>query len=100
MRAAAEGARDLIAEVTDDNVDLADAAVTHDIDLMRQQRTVEDRENRLGTAFREGIHPRAFPGGEDDANHPVIQFSRVTHWPPCIASAPASRVPHRTRGSS
>ena len=61
----------LVAEVADDDVDVGDAAVAHHLDLMREQRPVEDRQDRLGAALGKRIHPRALAGGEDDADHPI-----------------------------
>src|SRR5688500_9317706 len=76
LRPIAEHAGDLIPEMPDDNMDVGDAAVAHHFDLMGEQRTVENRQNRLRAAVGERIHPRALAGRENDADHPVLQ---ITH---------------------
>ena len=73
VRAVAEETGDLVAEVTDDDVDVGDAAVAHHLDLVGEQRPVQDRQDRLGAALRERIHPRALAGREDDADHRVVE---------------------------
>ena len=70
-------AGDLVAEMTDDDVDLGDAAVAHHLDLVGEQRPIQDRQDRLRAALRERIHPRALAGGEDDADHAAVEISHA-----------------------
>ena len=57
----------LIVEAEDDFVDLRN--LLQQIDLVIEERPIEDRHDRLGRVDRERPQPRAFPSGEQDGLH-------------------------------
>ena len=68
--------RHLVAEMTDDDVDVGDAAVAHHFDLVREQRAIEDRQDGLRAALGERdtsarpCRPRESRRPSGRSNHP------------------------------
>ena len=89
LRAVADEAGDLIAAVADHDVDLRDAAAAHHLDLMAQEGPIQYRKDRFRAPFGKRIHPRAFAGGEDDANHPSTEINQLVLPSPYSEPAPA-----------
>src|SRR5260221_7868201 len=62
----------LVVETEDDLVDLRD--LPQEIDLVVQERPVQDRHDRLGRVDRQRPQPRALSSGEQDGLHDNLQF--------------------------
>ena len=68
-RAVAEEGADLIAEVADDDVDLADPeGVAQELDVPREQRLAADLEHDLRHGARSRMDPPPLAGGGDHAD--------------------------------
>jgi hypothetical protein len=74
--AVAEHGLDALGLIGDGEHDLGDGGAGQEVQLMAEERTIHDRDHRLGNAEGEGAEPGAFSAGQDHCLH---RLARAGH---------------------